>query len=76
LGLDGKYLRIGAKGETGVELLKKTAKDAKLILAVGSCALDGGVVASAPNPTGAVGVSQALQRDDIINLPGCPMPLS
>jgi quinone-reactive Ni/Fe-hydrogenase small subunit len=40
---------------------------------VGSCALDGGVVAAAPNPTGAVGVAEALGRDDIINLPGCPV---
>lgn len=73
LGLDGKFLRIGPKGETGLELLQKTAKDAALVISVGSCALDGGVVAAAPNPTGAVGVSQALQRDDIINLPGCPV---
>ncbi|NEW60643.1 hydrogenase small subunit [Sulfurovum sp. bin170] len=73
LAMEGKYLRIGAKGETGIELLKKCAKDAKLILAVGSCALDGGVVASTPNPTGAVGVAKALQRNDIINLPGCPV---
>lgn len=72
LGLDGKFLRIGPKGETGLELLQKTAKDAALVLAVGSCALDGGVVAAAPNPTEAVGVSEALKRDDIINLPGCP----
>jgi quinone-reactive Ni/Fe-hydrogenase small subunit len=40
---------------------------------VGACAFDGGVVAAAPNPTGAVGVSEALERDDIINLPGCPV---
>ncbi len=72
LAMDGKYLRIGPKGETGIELLQKCAKDAALVLAVGSCALDGGIVAAAPNPTGAVGVSQALNRDDIINLPGCP----
>ncbi len=72
LALDGKYLRIGPKGETGLELLQKCAKDAALVLAVGSCALDGGVVAAAPNPTGAVGVAEALGRDDIINLPGCP----
>lgn len=73
LAMEGKYLRIGPKGETGIELLKKCAKEAKLILAVGSCALDGGVVASYPNPTGAVGVAEALQRQDIINLPGCPV---
>jgi len=73
LALDGKYLRIGPKGETGIELLKRCAKDAALVLAVGSCALDGGVVAAYPNPTKAVGVSEALGRDDIINLPGCPV---
>ncbi len=73
LAMDGKYLRIGANGETGVDLLKRCAKEAGLILAVGSCALDGGVVAAKPNPTGAVGVSEALSRTDIINLPGCPV---
>ena len=72
LAMEGKYLRIGPKGETGLELLKKCAEDAALVLAVGSCALDGGIVAAAPNPTGAVGVSQALDREDIINIPGCP----
>ncbi|MEA1918051.1 MAG: hydrogenase small subunit [Campylobacterota bacterium] len=72
MAMDGKYLRIGPNGETGVELLKKCATDAALVLAVGSCALDGGVVAAAPNPTGAVGVSSALDRSDIINIPGCP----
>ncbi|MCW9027172.1 MAG: hydrogenase small subunit, partial [Thiovulaceae bacterium] len=72
LGLDGKFLRLGPKGETGYELLKRCAKDAALILAVGSCAYDGGVVAAHPNPTGAVGVAEALDRDDIINLSGCP----
>ncbi|OIP54631.1 MAG: hyaluronate lyase [Helicobacteraceae bacterium CG2_30_36_10] len=72
LAMDGKYLRIGPKGETGIELLKKCAKDAVLVIAVGSCAFDGGVVAAAPNPTGAVGVGDALNRKDVINIPGCP----
>ena len=72
LGLDGKFLRIGPKGETGVDLLRRVAKDAAAVIAVGSCAYDGGVVAAAPNPTGAVGVAEALGRTDIINLPGCP----
>ncbi|MDD5052515.1 MAG: hydrogenase small subunit [Sulfuricurvum sp.] len=73
LGLDGKFLRIGPKGETGLELLRRVAKNAAAVMAVGSCAFDGGVVAAAPNPTGAVGVSEALGREDIINLPGCPV---
>ncbi|QOP41361.1 hydrogenase small subunit [Sulfurimonas marina] len=72
LAMDGKYLRIGPNGTTGLELLQNTAKDAALIMAVGSCAFDGGVVAAAPNPTGAVGVAEALGRDDVINIPGCP----
>ncbi|QSZ41973.1 hydrogenase small subunit [Sulfurimonas aquatica] len=72
MAMDGKFLRIGPKGETGIALLQKCAKDAALVIAVGSCALDGGIVAAEPNPTGAVGVSEALNRDDIINLPGCP----
>jgi quinone-reactive Ni/Fe-hydrogenase small subunit len=72
LGMDGKFLRIGPKGETGVELLRRVAKDAAAVIAVGSCAYDGGVVAAEPNPTGAVGVAEALKREDIINLPGCP----
>ncbi len=73
LGLDGKFLRIGVKGETGHALLKRVAKNAAAVIAVGSCAYDGGVVAAAPNPTGAVGVAEALGRADIINLPGCPV---
>ncbi len=73
LGLDGKFLRIGAKGETGLELLHRVSKNAAAVMAVGSCAFDGGVVAAKPNPTGAVGVSEALGRADIINLPGCPV---
>jgi len=72
LAMDGKYLRIGPKGETGIDLLKKCAKDAALVIAVGSCALDGGVVSAAPNPTGAVGVAEALNRKDVINISGCP----
>lgn len=73
LGLDGKFLRIGPKGETGADLLRRVAKNAVAVMAVGSCAYDGGVVAAEPNPTGAVGVSEALGRSDIINLPGCPV---
>ncbi len=72
MGMDGKYLRIGPHGETGIDLLRRVAKDAAAVMAVGSCAYDGGVVAAEPNPTGAVGVAEALQREDIINLPGCP----
>lgn len=72
LGLEGKFLRIGPKGETGLQLLRRVAANAAAVISVGSCAYDGGVVAAAPNPTNAVGVAEALERSDIINLPGCP----
>lgn len=73
MAMEGKFLRIGPKGETGLDLLKRTAKNAAAVLSIGSCAYDGGVVAAEPNPTGAVGVAEALGRNDIINLPGCPV---
>ncbi|MCV6608829.1 MAG: hydrogenase small subunit [Campylobacterales bacterium] len=72
MAMDGKYLRIGPKGETAIDLLRRSAKNAAAIISVGTCAYDGGVVAAEPNPTGAVGVEKALGRKDIINLPGCP----
>lgn len=73
MAMEGKYLRIGPNGETGLELLRRVAKGALAVFSIGSCAYDGGVVAAAPNPTGAVGVAEALERDDIVNLPGCPV---
>ncbi len=73
LGMEGKFLRIGPKGETGYDLLRRVSKNAAAVLSIGSCAFDGGVVAAEPNPTGAVGVSEALGREDVINLPGCPV---
>ncbi len=72
LGMEGKFLRIGPRGETGLALLRRVAAGAAAVMAVGSCAYDGGVVAAEPNPTGAVGVAEALGRNDVINLPGCP----
>lgn len=48
LSMDGKFLRIGTKGETGLVLLQHCARDAALVMAVRNCAYDGGVVAAAP----------------------------
>ena len=51
----GVYCVIG--GETAEELLRRAATKATAMIAVGACAHYGSVQAAAPNPTGAVGVS-------------------
>ena len=67
----GEYLTIGPHAETGLSKLKRTAKDAAAIIAVGTCSSFGGIQAAAPNPTGAVGIHKVLDKP-VINVPGCP----
>lgn len=71
-GLDGKFLTIGAKGDTGIDIVKETAKNAGIIIAVGNCAAYGGIPAAKPNPTSAVGLSSVTDRQ-VINIPACPV---
>jgi len=68
----GIYGTIGASGETFEEHLKRLSADAAAVVAVGSCATFGGVPAAAPNPTGAVGVSDIVKGKPVINIPACP----
>jgi hydrogenase small subunit len=72
---DGDVLMIA--GKKGTEELVEAAKGAEAIVAVGSCAFDGGWVSAAPNPGGAMGCGQYLASRGIdkplINLPTCPV---
>ncbi len=74
-GWGGKALMVG--GRSALQDLKDAAKKAQTVVAIGSCAVDGGVVAAAPNPAGATGVSQYLATQGIkkplVNLPTCPV---
>jgi hydrogenase small subunit len=72
-GEGGNVLRVA--GRTGTELLREACSEAEWIIAVGSCAVDGGWVRAAPNPAGAKGVLDELPglRDKVINLPTCPV---
>ena len=74
-GWDGNALRI--TGVKGIDELKESAASAEAVIAVGSCAVDGGWVAAAPNPGGATGVSAFFAKNGIkkpvINLPTCPV---
>jgi NiFe hydrogenase small subunit HydA len=68
----GKWLTIA--GKTGIQVLRELAKDAKVVLAVGSCSYDGGVVRGSPNPSQVRGVGEidGIDTSKLINLPGCP----
>lgn len=71
---DGQALRVDNK--PGTEHLIEAAQNANAVVALGSCAVNGGWIASHPNPANAVGVQQYLKKAGIdvpvINIPGCP----
>jgi hydrogenase small subunit len=67
----GVYCTIG--GRTALDIATRVCSSAAAVIAVGACAWDGGLVRSNPNPTGALGLQEAvpgLKR--VINLGGCP----
>ena len=66
----GIYCKIG--GQTSLELTREAAAGAAAVIAIGSCASWGGMPSTPPNPTGCVGVAEALGRNDILSIPGCP----
>jgi hydrogenase small subunit len=59
-------------GMTALNAVETFSEKAALILAVGTCAAYGGLIAGAPNPTGAVGVWEVVSQKQVINIPGCP----
>ncbi len=67
----GVYCCIG--GRSAIDIVKEVCGGALATLAVGTCAAYGGIPAAAPNPTGAVGVSDAVPGITVVNLPGCPV---
>jgi hydrogenase small subunit len=65
---NGIYCKIG--GQTAVEILRECAQDAAAVIALGSCAVWGGMPSTSPNPTGCVGVDE-LWHKPVVNIPGC-----
>lgn len=64
-GQDGNTLFVGGGPENegakkGIEILEEAAKNAAAVLAVGSCAVDGGWIAGYPNASEATGVAAWL----------------
>lgn len=70
-GNEGSFLTIGGHGKKGKDIAIDAANDAAAIFAIGTCSSFGGVQAAAPNPTGAVPLSEVTNKT-VINVPGCP----
>lgn len=61
-------------GREMLDIAKEVCGNAAAVLAVGSCAVDGGVPAAKPNPSRILGVDEALNmKGKVINLPCCPV---
>jgi len=67
---EGVYCTVA--GKTAISIAKEVCTNAAATIAAGACAWYGGLVAASPNPTGAVGISQAVPEAKVINLGGCP----
>ena len=70
-GLDGKYLTLGPKGKTGLEVAKEVTSKAAAVICIGSCSAFGNIPAAHPNPTDCVGIGKALGISTV-NIAGCP----
>ena len=64
------YCTIG--GHSAMDIVKRVCGSAAMVIAVGSCAVDGGPQRSAPNPTGAISVAEAVPDVPLVNMGGCP----
>jgi hydrogenase small subunit len=70
-GANGAYCTIG--GRSALEIVREVCGSAAATIAIGTCATFGGLPAAAPNPTGALGVADAVPGiKNLINLPACP----
>ncbi len=73
-GWGGQALRVA--NETGTEQLIHVAENANAVVALGSCAVNGGWMGANPNSSSALGVQKFLAKEGIatpvINIPGCP----
>lgn len=70
-GLEGKYLTLGPKGKTGIQVAKEVTSKAAAVICIGACSAYGNIPAARPNPTDAVGISKAIGVKTV-NIAGCP----
>jgi len=60
-------------GRSALDIVREVCGNAAATIAVGNCASFGGIPKAAPNPTGAMSVSEAVPAATVLNLPGCPL---
>ena len=63
------YLWPGLTAHQGVQ---DFARNAKYVIALGSCSAFGGMVAGKPNPTGVRSLGSIVGTTKLVNVPGCP----
>lgn len=68
--LKDEYLIIGGKSVR--EEIIAAAKDAKAVIAFGSCSAWGGLPAANPNPTESVSIAELVPGVPVVLVPGCP----
>jgi hydrogenase small subunit len=66
---DGIYCTVG--GRTALDIIGDAAAGAAAVIATGNCAAYGGIPKAKPNPTGAKGVMDIIDKP-VVNIPGCP----
>jgi hydrogenase small subunit len=70
-GEQGAYCTIG--GKSALQIAREVCGGAMATIAIGTCAAFGGIPAASPNPTGALGVADAVPGvKNLINLSACP----
>ena len=70
-GENGAYCTVG--GKAAIDIAREACANAAGVIAVGTCAAFGGIPAAAPNPTGALGVADAVPGIlNLVNLSACP----
>jgi hydrogenase small subunit len=70
-GENGAFCTIG--GESALDIARNVCSNAAATIAIGTCAAFGGLPAASPNPTGALGVADAVPGvRNLINLSACP----
>ena len=70
-GAGGAYCTIG--GRSALDIARDVCGGAAATIAIGTCAAFGGIPAAAPNPTGALSVTDAVPGlSPVINLSACP----
>jgi hydrogenase small subunit len=71
-GEHGAYCTIG--GKSAIDTARRVLGGAAATIAVGTCAAYGGLPAASPNPTGALGVGEAVPGiKNLVNMPACPV---